>query len=113
MEVQHFVAAVQQELSWWPCQPIPEWLRTRITTDPQCSVTGSLLDEIFRVQEADIDFALGQEVTVWAQEQVEPLRDHQWNEDDERALMADRRHTQRRNEAEQLHLWEFDESGAA
>ena len=32
MEVQNFVAAVQQELSWWPCQPIPDWLRTRIIT---------------------------------------------------------------------------------
>ena len=48
-----------------------------------------------------------------AQEQVELLRDHQWNDDNERAPMTDRQHTQRWNEAEQLHLWEFDESEAA
>ena len=29
--------------------------------------------------------------------------------DEERALMADRWYTQRWSEAEQLHLWEFDE----
>ena len=102
VEVQDFVAAVQQELNWWPCQPIPDCLRTQIT--------GSLFNEKFRAQEADIDFTLVQEVKEWAQEQVGLLVDHRWNDDDERALMADRRHTQRWNEAEQLHLWEFDES---
>ena len=109
MEVQDFVAAVQQELSWWPCQPISEWLRARITADPQCAVTGNLFHETFRVQEADMDFTLVQEVKEWAQEQVELLENHQWNDSDERALMADRRHTQGWNEAEQLCLWEFDE----
>ena len=110
MEVQDFVAAVQQELSWWPCLPVPDWLKAQINADPQCSVTGSLIDEKFQAQEADIDFTLVQEIKEWAQEQVELLGDHRWNDDEKRALMADRRHTQRWNEAEQLHLWEFDES---
>ena len=77
------------------------------------AATGSLLDEKFRVQEADIDFTLVHEVNILAQEQVELPRDHQWNDDNERALMVDRRHTQRWNEAEQLHLWDFYESEAA
>ena len=110
MEVQEFAAAAQQELNWWPCSPVPDWLKTQINADPQYSVTGSLLDEKFRVQEADIDFNLVQEIKDWAQEQVELLRDHRWNDDEERALMADRRYTQQWSEAEQLHLWEFDES---
>ena len=61
------------------------------------------------MQEADIDFILVQEIKEWAQEQVELLEDHQWNEEEERALMADRRHALRWNEAEQLQIWEFDE----
>ena len=109
MEVQEFVAAVQQELSWWPCSPVPDWLKTQINADPQCSVTGSLIDEKFRAQEADIDYTLVQEIREWAQEQVELLEDHQWNDNEERALMADRRHTPSRSEAEQLQIWEFDE----
>ena len=72
-------------------------------------VTESLIDEKFRVQEADIDFTLVQEVKEWAQEQVELLENHQWNENEERALMADRRHAPSRSEAEQLQIWEFDE----
>ena len=40
---------------------------------------------------------------------MELLEDHQWNEEEERALMADRRHALRWNEAEQLQIWEFDE----
>ena len=60
-EVQDFVDAVQQELNWWPCQPVPEWLRERITTEPQCSITERLFDEKFRIQEADMDFTLAQE----------------------------------------------------
>ena len=109
MEVQDFAAAVQQELSWWPCLPVSEWLKPHISADPQCSITGSLIDERFRVQEADIDFILVQEIKEWAQEQMELLEDHQWNEEEERALMADRRHALRWNEAEQLQIWEFDE----
>ena len=110
MEVQEFATSAQQELNWWPCSPVPDWLKTQIDADPQCSVTGSLTDEKFRLQEADIDFTLVQKIKEWAQEQVELLRDHRWNDDEERALMADRRYTQRWSEAEQLHLWEFDES---
>ena len=34
MEVQEFVAAVQQDLSWWPCSPVPDWLKAQITADP-------------------------------------------------------------------------------
>ena len=109
MEVQDFVAAVQQELSWWPSPPVPDWLKTRIRGDAQCPVAESLIDEKFRVQEADIDFTLVQEIREWAQEQVELLEDHQWNDNEERALMADRRHTQSQSEAEQLQIWEFDE----
>ena len=109
MEVQDFVAAVQQELSWWPSPPVPDWLKTRIREDAQCPIAESLIDEKFRVQEADIDFTLVQEVREWAQEQVELLEDHQWNDNEERALMADRRHTPSQSEAEQLQIWEFDE----
>ena len=82
MEVQDFVAAVQQELSWWPCLPVPDWLKAWIAADPQCSVTRSLIDEKFRAQEADIDFTLVQEIKEWAQEQVELLADHRWNDDE-------------------------------
>ena len=57
-----------------------------------------------------IDLTLFQEIKDWAQEQVELLRDHRWNDDEERALRADRRYTRQWSEAEQLHLWEFDES---
>ena len=32
-EVQSFAEAAQQELSW-PCQPVSEWLKERITTEP-------------------------------------------------------------------------------
>ena len=109
MEVQDFVAAVLQELSWWPSPPVPDWLKTRIRGDAQCPVAESLIDEKFRVQEADIDFTLVLEIREWAQEQVELLEDHQWNDNEERALMVDRRHTPSRNEAEQLQIWEFDE----
>ena len=109
MEVQDFAAAVQQELSWWPSSPVPDWLKTQIRGDTQCPVTESLIDEKFRVQEADIDFTLVQEVKEWAQEQVELLENHRWNENEERALMADRRHAPSRSEAEQLQIWEFDE----
>ena len=35
MEVQDFVAVVQQELSWWPCSLVPDWLKTQINADPQ------------------------------------------------------------------------------
>ena len=45
MEVQDFVAAVQQELSWWPCSQVPNWLKTWINADPQCPITESLIDE--------------------------------------------------------------------
>ena len=34
-EVQDCTEAVQQELGWWPCRPVVEWRRERITTDPQ------------------------------------------------------------------------------
>ena len=64
---------------------------------------------MFRIQEADIDFTLVQEIKEWAQEQLELLEDHRGNDEEERALMADRRHTQSRSEAEQLQIWEFDE----
>ena len=79
------------------------------------SVTESLFDEKFWVQEADIDFTLVQEVKpeVWAQEQSGLLQDHRWNDNHERALIADRRHAQSWNEAEQLHLWEFNGTEAA
>ena len=50
-----------------------------------------------------------QEIKEWTQEQVELLEDHQWNDEEERAPMADRRHALRWNEAEQLQMWEFDE----
>ena len=110
MEVQDFAAAVQQELSWWPSPPIPDWLKTQVREDARCPIAESVIDEQFRVQEADIDFTLVQEVREWAQEQVELLEDHQWNDNEERALMADRRHTRSRSEAEQLQIWEFDES---
>ena len=112
-EVQDFVEAVQQELNWWPCQPVPEWLRERITMEPQYPITERLFDEKFRIQEADMDFTLVQEIKVSAHEQVRLLMDHQWNDENERALMADRRHTQSWNEAEQLYLWEFNEGEAA
>ena len=65
------------------------------------------------MQEADMDFTLVQEIKVSAHEQVRLLMDHQWNDENERALMADRRHTQSWNEAEQLYLWEFNEGKAA
>ena len=84
--------------------------KAQLNEDPQCSIAGSPIDEKFRAQEADIDFTLVQEIKEWAIEQVELLGNHQWNDDEERALMADGRYTQRCNEAEQLHLWEFDES---
>ena len=64
---------------------------------------------IQQVKAADIDFMLVQEIKEWAQEQVELLEDHQWNEEEERAPMADRRHALRWNEAGQLQIWEFDE----
>ena len=50
-----------------------------------------------------------QEIKEWAQEQLELLEEHRWNDEEERALMADRRHTLSWNEAEQLQMWEFDE----
>jgi hypothetical protein len=50
MEVQDFAAAVQQELSWWPSSPVPDWLKTQIRGDTQCPVTESLIDEKFRAQ---------------------------------------------------------------
>ena len=62
IRIEDFMAAVQQELSWWPCSPVPDWLKTQINADPQCSVTESLIDEKFRAQEADIDFTLVQEI---------------------------------------------------
>ena len=113
MEVQDFVAAVQQELRWWPCSPIPDWLKAQISEDSQCPIAGSIIDDQFRIQEADIDFTLVLEIKEWAQEQVRMLRDHRWNEDEERALMADSRFTQQWSEAEQLHIWEFNESEIA
>ena len=61
-EVQDFAEAVQQELGWWLCQPVPEWLRERITTEPQCSITERLPDENFRIHEADVDFTLVMEI---------------------------------------------------
>ena len=72
-----------------------------------------LSDTAPRVQEADTDFTLVQEIKVWAQEQLGLLRDHRWNDNNERALMADRRHAQSWNEAERLYLWELDGSEAA
>ena len=73
-EVQDFTEAVQQEMGWWPCQPITEWLRDRITTDPQCSSTGTMFDENPRSHETSLDFALTMEIKEWALEQVEKSR---------------------------------------
>ena len=56
-----------------------------------------------------MDFTLIQEIKEWAREQVGLLVEHQWNDDTERVLMADRQHAQNWTEAEQFHLWEFDE----
>ena len=108
-EVHDFTEAAQQKLGWWPCQPITEWLRRHITTHPQCSITGPLFDEKFWIHETDLDFALALEIKEWALEQVEILLNHKWNDDTERALMADMHHAREWSEAEQIHLWEYNE----
>ena len=66
-----------------------------------------MFDEKFRFHETGLDLAMTMEIKELALEQVKIH--HRWNDDTERALMADRRYTSNWSEAEQTHFWEYDE----
>ena len=108
-EVQDFIRAAEQELSWWPTQPITDWIKQRILADPRNTTTGPQFDEQFRVQETALDYKAIESIGAWAQMQVQKLREHEWDDEVERALIADKRYTQEWNENEQIHMWELME----